>query len=101
MFNQELRKIEIERIKERIDIISFLSKLGYKPSHWSNTKAFYLSPLRKETKPSFVVYTQKNDWYDFGINKGGSIIDLVMLLFDMHYIEAIQMLRKEYNHLFN
>lgn len=42
----------------------------------------YLSPLRTEKHASFKVNTELNLWYDFGIGRGGNIIDLAELLYN-------------------
>ena len=42
----------------------------------------YLSPLRAEKHASFKVNTELNLWYDFGIGRGGNIIDLAELLYN-------------------
>jgi len=91
------RRLEIKAIK-KLSIVDFLNSIvingkPIEPVRISGNKAYYLSPLREEKHPSFVVYLDKNDWYDYGINKGGSIIDLVMEMFNMKYTEAVQMLR--------
>jgi DNA primase len=90
------RRLELEAIK-RIPLIDFLESLGHEPVKVTEGKAWYLSPLRKEKIPSFVVYLSTNSWYDFGINKGGTIIDFVMEYFNMDYVEAVAMLRKRFN----
>ena len=41
-----------------------------------------LSPLRTEKHASFKVNTELNLWYDFGIGRGGNIIDLAELLYN-------------------
>ncbi len=48
----------------------------------------YLSPLRSERTPSFRVDYNKNLWYDFGADEGGSIIDLVMRLDGLDFKQA-------------
>ena len=87
------RQEELRQIKQ-INIVSFLSNLGFEPRTIQLTRTWFKSPLREERTPSFCVYTLKNDWYDFGAAKGGSIIDLVMALFGLPYVEAVQMLRR-------
>ena len=42
----------------------------------------YLSPLRTEKHASFKGNTELNLWYDFGISRGGNIIDLAELLYN-------------------
>ena len=42
----------------------------------------YLSPFRTEKHASFKVNTEINQWYDFGIGRGGNIIALAELLYN-------------------
>ena len=65
----------IKEIKS-IPLASFLSRLGHEPAARKGTRLWYKSPLRQEHTPSFKVETTLNCWYDFGLGKGGNIIDL-------------------------
>ena len=63
---------------KQIDLFNFLSRIGFNPVKVKNNNAWYLSPLRREEKqPSFKIDTDRNYWYDFGLGKGGTIIDFV------------------------
>lgn len=64
----------------KISIANYLANANIHPVKRKGYEVFYLSPFRKESKPSFKVDTQLNVWYDFGLGKGGQLIDLVMLL---------------------
>ena len=78
----------IKEIKS-IPLATFLSQLGHEPTMRKGTKLWYLSPLRQEHTPSFKVETTLNCWYDFGIGKGGNIIDLASELYkstDIRYL---------------
>lgn len=55
----------------------------------------YLSPLRKETSPSFSVNPTKNVWYDFGLGEGGDAIKLESMLTGATFREAIARLADE------
>ncbi len=68
----------IEQVKE-MDIVGYLSKLGYAPTKIRNVDHWYLSPLREERTPSFKVNTKLNRWYDHGLGKGGNLIDFGIL----------------------
>lgn len=61
---------------KNIPLASLLSRLGYEPSRRCGDKLWYRSPLRQEHTPSFKVETALNCWYDFGLGRGGNIIDL-------------------------
>lgn len=70
--------LSIEEAKQ-IDLVDYLSKLGYSPSKIINSDHWYLSPLREEKTPSFKVNRNLNRWYDHGLGKGGNIIDFAIL----------------------
>ena len=74
-------------------IVKTLAKLGHFPTRKSEKEAWFLSPLRSETQASFSVSLKKNLWYDFGIAKGGSAIDLIMALHNCSAYEAAQSLQ--------
>ena len=78
----------INEIKS-IPLATFLSQLGHEPTMRKGTRLWYLSPLRQEHTPSFKVEKTLNCWYDFGIGKGGNIIDLATELYhstDLRYL---------------
>lgn len=78
----------IKEIKS-IPLAAFLSRLGHEPAARKGTRLWYKSPLRQEQTPSFKIDTALNCWYDFGIGKGGNIIDLATELYqstDLHYL---------------
>ena len=78
----------IKEIKS-IPLATFLSQLGHEPTMRKGSRLWYMSPLRHEHTPSFKVDTTLNCWYDFGIGKGGNIIDLATELYhstDLRYL---------------
>lgn len=78
----------IKEIKS-IPLDTFLSRLGHEPVARKGTRLWYKSPLRQEHTPSFKVETTLNCWYDFGLGKGGNIIDLAAELYqstDLRYL---------------
>lgn len=78
----------IQEIKA-ISISGFLSSKGYEPVNKKGYKWWYLSPLHTEQTASFKVDLNKNVWYDFGLGKGGNIIDLAMELYQTHNISEV------------
>ena len=80
--------MNIDQIKQ-IKLQDFLAEMGCKPVKQYGVNLMYLSPLRTEKHASFKVNTEINQWYDFGIGKGGNIIDLAELLYkssDVSYL---------------
>ena len=66
---------------KQIRIAEYLQTLGYIPVKRQGNSLWYKSPLREETEASFKVNTELNQWYDFGIGKGGNIIALAAELY--------------------
>ena len=73
--------MNIKEIKQ-IKLQDFLAAMGCKPVKQYGVNLMYLSPLRTEKHASFKVNTEINQWYDFGIGRGGNIIDLAELLYN-------------------
>ena len=82
------RRMNCERARS-ICIVSTLAQLGHFPSRKSEKEAWFLSPLRSETQASFKVSSRLNRWYDFGIGKGGNVVDLVCLILECSVTEAL------------
>ena len=64
-----------------IPLTAFFDKLGYVPdaTKKQGNDVWYKSPLRPDEKTaSLHLNVRKNIWFDFGLSKGGSIIDFVM-----------------------
>ncbi len=83
------KKINCEEAK-KIPIGEFLAHFGFNPVEIKQNDSFYLSPLREEKKPSFRINHRLNIWYDYGISKGGTIIDLGILLLNCSIEELLQ-----------
>lgn len=73
--------MNINDIKQ-IKLHDFLAAIGCKPVKQYGVNLMYLSPLRAEKHASFKVNTEINQWYDFGIGRGGNIIALAELLYN-------------------
>ena len=65
----------IEEAKS-IRIADYLYSLGYSPVKQQGINLWYKSPFREESEASFKVNTEREQWYDFGLGKGGNIISL-------------------------
>jgi DNA primase len=61
--------------EKQIDMIEYLERLGYQPKNIRNHTYWYMSPFQDEKTPYFKVNKTLNSWYDFGLGKGGIIID--------------------------
>ena len=82
-------------------IIKVLGDFGIAPKRYTTKAAWYLSPLRTEKEASFCVTLNKNLWYDFGMAKGGNVIDLVIALRSCSPIEALHHLSSQTSFFFN
>ena len=80
--------MSIEQIKKN-DIRAFLAQAVITPVKEPPTGGMYLSPLRQEDTASFHVDYTKNLWYDHGAGVGGSIIDLVMHMHNIDFLDAL------------
>ena len=82
-------------------IITVLEDFGIAPKRYTTKATWYLSPLREEREASFCVTLNKNLWYDFGIAKGGNVIDLVTELRSCSAGDALRYLSSQTSFFFN
>ncbi|WP_298331805.1 toprim domain-containing protein [uncultured Christiangramia sp.] len=75
-----------------IDLIGLLITMGYNLKRQNVKEAWFLSPFRKETIPSFKVSKKLNRWYDHGEGIGGNTIDLIIQLKNCSVKEALTLL---------
>jgi hypothetical protein len=81
---------------KQIPIETFLDKAGYKPASSKASDLWYRSPLREENTPSFKVNRILNTWFDFGLDQGGTIIDLVCVMFNESVKDALHRLDSDF-----
>jgi DNA primase len=87
----------IHAICQKKSIVEYLAKIGHKPSKtMAGGKLSYCCPLpdHKESKPSFVVYTQSDyeNFYCFGCQAKHTIIDLVAGIERISWKDAVEKL---------
>lgn len=87
------KKAILDEIKQT-DLVNHLSSLGHEPIKIRGTSYWYLSPLRTEKIASFKVNRKLNRWYDFGLGKGGNIIDFGILYHQISVSDFIRMFRE-------
>lgn len=75
-----------------IKITDFLSSLDFNPVKTNTRESWYLSPLSNEKTASFKVNHILNAFYCFSTGQGGTIIDLVMLMYSCNLKEALDIL---------
>ena len=81
----------ISEAKE-MDIVDYLSGLGYEPVKIVGKSHWYLSPLHDEKTASFKVNRNLNRWYDFSEGKGGNLADFGTLFYKCAVSEFLQKL---------
>src|SRR5690348_1683909 len=83
-----MKQLSCEQAKQ-IDIVDYLSSLNHHPQRVHHQDYWYLSPLREERTASFKVNRTLNVWFDFGIGKGGDIVDFSTLYYNCTVSEAL------------
>ena len=86
----------IDEIKA-ISIKDYLGSMSIYPIKNYGYYGMYKSPFRDEHTPSFKVDYNQNLWYDFALDEGGSLIDLVMKLHNCSLIQAIELFNGKQN----
>lgn len=81
----------LDNIK-KIAIKEYLGQLSIFPIRENGLRGIYHSPLREDRNASFCVDYNRNVWFDHGLGKGGSIIDLVSLMENISIADAIRKL---------
>ena len=80
--------MKLQQLKQTVRIANYLGTE-------EKEKEFYIhSPFRSEKTPSFKINPVLNTWYDFGLGKGGTILDLIMQLENKDTKEAVKKLRE-------
>jgi hypothetical protein len=88
--------VSLEGAKQ-MDMVEYLSKLGYEPTKVRNDDYWYLSPLRDEKTASFKINRKMNRWYDHGLGKGGNLIDFAVLYHQYTVAEFLKNLNKGFS----
>jgi DNA primase len=78
----------IEEVRLRNDIVDVVSQ--YVKLERKGRRYFGLCPFHNEKTPSFSVEPAKQFFYCFGCNKGGSVIQFVMNIEHLDFLEALK-----------
>ena len=81
---------------KQIPIQEFLAREGFRPATTKQSELWYKSPFRDENTPSFKVNLILNTFFDFGANEGGTIIDLVCLMYRESVKDALYRLESKF-----
>lgn len=84
---------EVSQIRERIDLVSFISEYVPLKKMGRNFKA--VCPFHNEKTPSFVVSPERQIWHCFGsCGKGGDVYAFLMEYENLEFVEALRILAK-------
>lgn len=72
--------------------VSIASLVSNQQLRRSGRNIVCLCPLHHEKTPSFYIYQEQNRWHCYGCNQGGDSINLVRLLFNYSFKEAVDYL---------
>jgi DNA primase len=85
---------EVSQIRERLDIVSFISEYIPLKKMGRNFKA--ICPFHDEKTPSFVVSPERQIWHCFGgCSKGGDVYTFLMEYENLEFVEALRILAKK------
>ncbi|MGI6085492.1 MAG: DNA primase [Acetivibrionales bacterium] len=80
----------IEEVRIRNDIIEVVS--SYVKLERKGRRYFGLCPFHNEKSPSFCIEPAKQFFYCFGCNKGGSVIQFIMNIEHLGFLDALKFL---------
>lgn len=84
----------VQTIREKIHILDLLRDDLPNAPKANGSICTLKSPFRKDANPSLVIYSAENRWFDFGIGKGGDVIDWLTTNKDMTFRTALYQLAK-------
>ena len=90
---QHISSSTIEEISNRTDIVSLVSEYVRLEKRGANY--WGCCPFHSEKTPSFSVSPDKKICYCFGCHKGGSVINFVMEVEKISFVEALKLLAKK------
>lgn len=65
----------------KMDMVEYLTTMGFEPKKVRGNDYWYVSPFREEYTPSFKVDRKINKWFDHGEGKGGNLIDFGLVYY--------------------
>ncbi|NLZ55144.1 MAG: DNA primase [Clostridiaceae bacterium] len=89
--NGRISQQTIEAVKNASDIVDVVEQYVVLSKRSGNNR-FGLCPFHREKTPSFSVSVTKQIFYCFGCHKGGDVINFIMNIERLDYVEAIRFL---------
>ncbi|MBI4079563.1 MAG: DNA primase [Candidatus Levybacteria bacterium] len=83
---------DVERVREKVDIVSLISE--YLPLKKTGSHFKALCPFHSEKTPSFIVSPERQIWRCFGCSVGGDCFSFLMQYEHIEFPEALRMLAK-------
>jgi len=84
---------DLEFLKSKISIIDYLLQNNVHPVSLKGNYALFHAPYRQDRNPSCIVYPVTNTFKDMSTGQGGDIIELVRLIHNCGFKEALDKLR--------
>ena len=81
---------------KEMDMVQYLSSLGYEPTKIKANDYWYLSPLHAEKTASFKINKKLNRWYDHGLGKGGNLVDFAIQYHDCTVGDFLKLLKGDF-----
>lgn len=85
-----MAKDNVERIKERLDIVDVVGSKVQLRRAGRNLKG--LCPFHQEKTPSFVIYPENQSYHCFGCQKHGDIFSFIMETENLTFRDALEQL---------
>lgn len=89
--NKQSTILTCEQARE-LDMVEYLSSLGFEAQKIRRNDYWYVSPLRDEKTASFKINRKLNRWYDHGMGRGGNLVDFGVLFHRCTISELLQAL---------
>ena len=81
------------KIEQSLAMQEVAERYGFTPKR----NGYIQCPFHNEKTASLKIYPGARGWYCFGCHKGGTVIDFVMLLFDITFPQAVVRLSTDFN----
>jgi len=84
-------------IANKIKILLTMEDIANKYGFIIDGKGFIKCPFHGEKTASLKIYSSNKGWHCFGCGEGGSVIDFVMKLFNMRFMETCRKINYDFD----